>query len=324
MRRLSALALLACVPTWAEPAAAWTVQRSEYVMGTMLSLELESPDSASGRAALDTAFAAVHRLDRLLSNYRPESEISQIAVHAPDPLSVSPETFRFLMQTLIWSERSGGALNPAVGPLVEYWGFNTEQPAFPDTATLARIAGLCDYRRIELNSRSQSVRVDSGMKIDPGATGKGYALAVIDSALSRLGVTSLWADFGGQLLCRGSDTLLVPIRHPRSDTMAVAWLHFASGSVATSGDYDRYFEQGGLRYAHILDARTGWPVQGRAAVSVYAPDPLAADALSTALFVLGPKEGRELLEPAGAGALFAEWEGDSLRFIIVGAWPEAP
>jgi len=325
VKRLWALAVLISAPAWqAQPIAAWRGERSEYVMGTMLTLSVESADSALGQAALDTAFATVHRLDRLLSNYRPKSEISQIAAQAPNAVAVSPETFHFLVQTLWWTNLSSGALNPAVGPLVECWGFNTESPKLPDSAALAGAMGLCDYRRIQLDSTSRSVRVDCGMRIDPGATGKGYALAVIDTVIARMGVTSLWADFGGQLLCRGTDTLLVPVRHPRSDTTAVAWLGIASGSVATSGDYDRFFEQDGVRYTHILDSRTGLPVQGRAAVSVYTPDPLAADALSTALFVRGPADASSLLKPARGGALFAEWDGDSLSFIIVGEWPEAP
>lgn len=324
-RLLTTTAMLWALPVLAAPeVGSWSGQRTEYVMGTMLSIELQAPDSALGNLAIDSAFSTVHRLDRLLSNYLPESDISQIALQAPAAVPVTSETFEFLEGTLSWAERSKGALNPAIGPLVDCWGFHTEAPSLPDSAVIAAALRRCDYRSIRLDSRRRSVRVAAGMSIDPGATGKGYALAKIDSVLTRLGMASFRADFGGQLHCRGRDSLLVPVRHPRSDTRALAWLLLAQGSVATSGDYERHFEQDGIRYAHILDPRTGFPVQGRAAVTVFAPDPFAADALSTALFVSGPLNALPLLRQAGAGALFAEWDGDSLEVIILGEWPEAP
>jgi thiamine biosynthesis lipoprotein len=324
LRPGAAALLLALAPGAVCPGAPVVIGRTEYAMGTLLEIELEAPDSVKGMAALDTAFGITARLDSLLSDYRPESEVSQIAAQAPAAVKVSPETFDFLARSLAWSARSEGALNPAVGPLVESWGFHYETPSRPDSNVVAALVLRCDYRRIHLDSQSLCVSVDAGMRIDPGATGKGYALAAIDAAYMRLGVGSFRADFGGQLYCRGKDSLLVPVRHPRSDTTALAWLLVSQGSVATSGDYDRYFEQNGIRYAHIIDPRTGYPVQGRAAVTVFAPDPLDADALSTALFVTGPEKASDLLSQAGAGALFAEWVGDSLHLIILGAWPEAP
>lgn len=308
----------------AAPASAFTATRTNYVMGTMLTVSAEAADSADAAHALDTAFAATSRLDRLLSNYRPESELSQAGTQAPEPVSVSASTFDFLSRTLAWSVRSDGALDPTVGPLVQAWGFNTEHPARPPTAILESLGQYCDYRRVLMDPIKQTVQLPAGFSLDPGATGKGYALAVVDSLFLKAGIHSWNADFGGQLYCRGADTLLIPVRHPRSDTAVLAWLAFAQGSVATSGDYERFFELDGVRYAHIFDPRTQMPVQGRAAVTVYAPDPFAADALSTAAFVLGPAASEPLLASAGAGALFAEWKDDSLALIIVGEWPAAP
>lgn len=300
-----------------------TRERTGYVMGTMLSVTVEAPDSAFASASLDSAFALATRLDHLLSNYRPESELSRLAHQAPEPLKLSPLTLGFLSRTLAWSGLSQGALDPTVGPLVHAWGFDSEHPARPPAHVLDSVKQLCGFQHIAIDASDHVVALPAGYTVDPGATGKGYALAVMDSALLALGVTRWNADFGGQLYCRGDDSLWVPVRHPRSDTAALAWLRFARGSVSTSGDYERYFEEEGRRFAHIIDPRTGWPVQGRASVTVYAPDPLDADALSTTLFVLGPAAARPLLEVAHAGALFAEWNADSLVLVIVGAWPEA-
>jgi thiamine biosynthesis lipoprotein len=138
-----------------------------------------------------------------------------------------------------------------------------------------------------------------------------------------MGIDEFYFDFGGQIYWRADASQCVAVRHPREDTVAVSMLRATGGSVSTSGDYERYFEQDGIRYAHIIDPRTGWPVRGRAAVSVYADDPFVADALSTALFVLGPDAGAALLSQfPGAGALSAEWRGDSLVYVKAGSWNE--
>ncbi len=323
MSRASTGAVLWLLLAGATPTHGAVLERTGYVMGTMLSVVIDSPDSALAARALDTAFALTSRLDCLLSNYRPDSELSRIGREAPAPVSLSPLTLDFLSRTLSWCDRSAGALDPTVGTLVHAWGFDSEHPARPEANVLDSASRLCGYRKVRLDTTAQTASMPCGFNLDPGATGKGYALAVVDRALLGMGVTRWNADFGGQLFCRGTDSLLIPVRHPRSDTTALAWLTFALGSVSTSGDYERYFDEGGKRYAHILDPRTKSPVQGRASVTVYAPDAFDADALSTALFVLGPQAAGRLLEQAGAGALFAEWNGETLELIIVGAWPSA-
>jgi thiamine biosynthesis lipoprotein len=301
-----------------------THERTEYVMGTMLHVRVEAVSDSLARLGVDSAFAVVHRLDGLLSNYDSSSEIRAVSQEAPEVVSVSEETFDFMHRTMAWAHLTGGALNPAIGPVVRAWGFYSEQPGRPTDRELTERLTECDYTKVALNAGLQTVRVAVGMELDPGATGKGYALDVAERTLLRMGVTSLDFDFGGQIHRCGADTALVPVRHPRADTLAVAWLAIDSGSVATSGDYERFFDEGGKRFSHIIDPRTGYPVQGRAAVTVFARDAFVADVLSTALFVLGPDGSEELLDQAGAGALFAEWENDRLVFITKGHWPEAP
>jgi thiamine biosynthesis lipoprotein len=323
-RVVTAAALVVLAAAAPAPAGGARLERTGYVMGTFLTVTILHQDTSLASEALDSAFAITTRLDSLLSNYRPESELNRIGQNAPAPVQVSALTFGFLSRTLAWSARSSGALDPTVGALVHAWGFDSDHPSRPAPTVLDSLGRLCDYRSVRIDSVHRTVSLPAGFRLDPGATGKGYALEVIDSSLQNLGVNAWSADFGGQLYVRGIDSLLVPVRHPRSDTSAVAWLLFAFGSLSTSGDYERYFEEEGRRYAHILDPRTGWPVQGRAAVTVFAPSPFAADALSTALFVLGPEAAPPLLKSARAGALFAEWNGDSLALIIVGEWPEAP
>jgi thiamine biosynthesis lipoprotein len=317
-----ALLLVACGPS--TDGSLYSHERTEYVMGTMLHVRVEAASDSLALLGVDSAFATVHRFDRLLSNYDSTSEISAVALQAPEAVSVSKETFDFVHRTMAWAHLTDGAINPAIGPVVRAWGFYTEEPERPSDPLLIQRLAESEYTQVQLDADAQTIRVRTGMELDPGATGKGYALKVAERTLAAMGVTSFDFDFGGQIHHCGADTVLVPVRHPRSDTQAVAWLAIDTGSVATSGDYERYFDEDGTRYSHIIDPRTGYPVQGRAAVTVFARDAFVADVLSTTLFVLGPDQSEELLEQAQAGALFAEWESDSLVFIIKGRWPEAP
>ena len=297
--------------------------RTDYVMGTMLSVTVEAVSDSLADAAVDTVFAEVKKLDRLLSHYDPRSELSAVAEYAPEPVHVSPETVEFMRRNLELAKASGGAFNPAIGPVVEAWGFYGEFPAMPDSAVLAERLGLADPKAIRLDTAGQLLGIAPGMRLDPGATGKGYALARAAKRVEVAGVRSLFLDFGGQIYYRGAAPHTFAVRHPRSDSNVVSVLRFDSGSVATSGDYERYFERDGVRYSHILDPRSGNPVRDRAAVSVFASDPFMADALSTILFVLGPDAGAHLLvQYPGTGAVFAEWRGDSLKMIRVGRWDD--
>ncbi len=297
-------------------------ERVEYVMGTMLRVTVTATSRADACTAVDSAFAVVHRLDSLLSNYRPDSDISRLAQRAPEPVTVAPIVFDFIQETLTWAHASGGVLNPAIGPVVELWGFYGEAPSRPEPAALKERAALCDLAGIELDSATAQVRLRQGMQFDPGATGKGFALRAADWSVARItGTRTILFDFGGQIYYRGDSVADHAVLHPRGDSALASVVRFAHGSLATSGDYERYFEQDGIRYAHILDPRTAQPVQGRAAVTVFARDPFVADALSTALFVLGPEEGAALLDRyPGSSALFAEWAGDSIRFVTAGRW----
>jgi thiamine biosynthesis lipoprotein len=295
--------------------------RTEYVMGTLLEVRVEADDSLVAARAVDSAFAVVRRLDRLLSNYDSASELSRIGRIAPGAMRVSPPVIDFIEQSIELAGRTGGAVDFTIEPVVRLWGFYGDHPAIPDSSALARALGLVDYRRVAIDRGAGTVRIDSGMALDPGAAGKGFALAAADRALTSPAIRSVYFDFGGQIFRRGSRSVEFAVRHPRNDSAFVSLIRFASGSVATSGDQQRCFEAGGERYGHILDPRTGRPVRGRWSVSVWHPDPFTADGLATALFVLGPDRADDLL--AGfpdAAALFVEPRGDSLELRATPAW----
>jgi len=292
-------------------------------MGTLLEVRVEAKDSALAARAVDSAFAVVHRLDRLLSNYDSTSELSRIGHDAPASVPVSAATLDFISRSVELARRTGGAVDLTIEPLVRLWGFYGAHPSVPDSALVTRVLSLVDYRRARIDSVGLSVRLDSGMALDPGAAGKGYALATADRALAPLELQSVYFDFGGQLFRRGPHQVEAAVRHPRADSVAISVIRFTTGSLATSGDWERYFEANGERFGHILDPRTGWPVKGRWEVSVWHPDPFIADGLSTALFVVGPEHAERLLAQfPGAAAFFVEPDGDTLVTHATSAWTQ--
>jgi thiamine biosynthesis lipoprotein len=282
-------------------AASLFVRRAWPVMGTLLEVEVRAADSASAEQAVAAARAAVFRVDTLMSVYKPESEVSVVNRRAgSDSLTVlDPQTAEVLEAALRFAELSGGALDVTVGPLVDTWGFYRESGSTPQEAALDSVHRLVGYGKVRWNATDRTVRLPlRGMRLDFGAIAKGYAVDRAVAALRESGVAGGRVDLGGNLRWFGASPSggggSVALRDPRNPEDAFALVHIDSGSVATSGDYERFFEVDGRRYSHILDPRTGFPTHGTAAVSVLAPTGMEADALSTAFFVLGPEAGCRL------------------------------
>ena len=290
------------------------LRRGWPVMGTLLELTAVAPDSGRARAALAAGRGEVVRLDSLLSTYRPESEVSRLNAAAGTGAwtELSPATARALRKALRWAERTGGAVDPTVGPLVDAWGFRGRKPSVPDGARLDSARRLVGWEQVETREGGRLARLpEEGMRLDFGAVGKGMALERAVDAMREAGAAGGMVDLGGQVSVFGrpppmdSDSAStgegggggwrLGIRHPRTDDHLLGTLSLDSGSVATSGDAEQFFRRDGVRYSHIMDARSGRPARGVAQVTVVAADGSTADALATALFVMGPDRGREWL-----------------------------
>ncbi len=311
---LAAMAVACAGP--AERPTAVRVDRSVPVMGTLLQLSAWASDSATAHAANDAGWQAVARVDSLMSHYRPDSEVSRLSQAAGNGAwaDLSGWTVDVLAAALGWAERSGGAFDPTVGPLMDAWGFFEHEPARPDPSRAAAAAALVGYGKVELDETAGRARLaEAGMRIDFGALAKGYALDRALEAMAAAGAAAAMADLGGNVAVRGpgpgeGGAWRMGIRHPRRDGAIMGTLTLAGGAVATSGDYEQMFEADGVRYSHLMDPRRGEPARGVAAVTVAAPDGLTADALSTLLFVLGPDDGRAFLAREGLGdAVTAVW-----------------
>lgn len=298
-------------PTW--------VEREAYLMGTLLRGRVGAPDRRRGLAALEAAYDEVRRIEALLSTWRSDTELARLNRARPhEPVPVAEELFGLLQTVRELSHRTRGAFDPAVGALVDAWGFRTggRRPTPAQLAAARRATGL---RHFSVDASAETVtRLHPGAWIDSGAFGKGAGLAAADRALGRIGAGSALLDFGGQLLARGGGPegsgWPIHVAHPRERSRPVARLRVTDRSVATSGASERWVELDEARLGHVLDPRTGRPVEAWGSVTVVGADPVASDALATALFVMGPVEAlRWARGRRGIGVLVLETESDGLR-----------
>jgi thiamine biosynthesis lipoprotein len=253
------------------------------------------------RAAVDEAFEIVARLDTLLSTYKPDSEISIVNRNSGGGFTkVDPLVVAVLDSSLFYWNLTGGAFDVTVGPLMELWGFRGGRPRVPDRERLADALARVGASGLEIDRSGSSVRLGRpGAGLDLGGIGKGFALDRAADVLRSRGITNAMLNSGGNLLFMGSAggrPWSAGIADPRSPESVIARFEPGASAVSTSGDYESYFIAGGVRYSHILDPRTGWPASGVRSATVIAPAATGADALSTAVLVMGAGPGMELVE----------------------------
>ncbi|MBI1952035.1 MAG: FAD:protein FMN transferase [Acidobacteria bacterium] len=293
-------------------------------MGTAVEIAVAqaSPDRAG--EAIAAGMGEVERLDRLLSHFRADSEIGRINRRAgKEETLVSSETLEVIEKALHVSRLSGGAFDPTIGPVFRLWNFR--EGKIPPPAALRERLSLVDYRKVRLDRiRSTVFLARSGMELDLGAVAKGYAVDRASAVLRGRGIENFLINAGGDLRVGGGKGKGVPweigIRHPRLSSGLIARLRLTQAAVATSGDYEKFFLRGGERYHHILDPATGLPARKCQSVTVLAPEALPADALATAVFVLGPERGLDLVfRLEGVHVLLVNRRGNVL---LSPAWPE--
>lgn len=275
-------------------------------MGTNVSISVfgSQQNTSTIRKAVEEAFREVRRIDTLMSNYKPDSEVNRInRLKAGEKIKVSDETMQILRRSREISARSAGAFDITVLPLMELWGFYSKsagesKPNENDIrATLKRIG----YKKIMLWSDNSVSKSENKVEIDLGGIAKGYAIDRAAQKLKSYGVDSALIEAGGDFYCLGTKPnkklWKIAIQHPRKRNKAFAVLEVRDCAIATSGDYENYVIIEGRRYSHIIDPRTGYPRSDTpASVTVVAKDATTADGLATAVFVLGPENGMKLVE----------------------------
>jgi thiamine biosynthesis lipoprotein len=247
-------------------------------------------------ASTEHAFEEVRRLDRMLSNYRPDSELSQVnRFGAERPVSVSPELFRLLAACVNYGRLSEGAFDITVGPLMKVWGFYRGSGRLPHRAEIRGALGRVGYGKIVLDEKNQTVRLaQTGMELDPGGVGKGYAVDRIVAVLKEHGMDSALVTAGGSSIYAlgappGEKGWKVKIRDPKSPSRTIDETVLRDLSMSTSGNYEKFFRAEGKLYSHIMDPRTGYPAQGVLSVSVVSPETLDSEVWAKPFYILGSK-----------------------------------
>jgi len=264
-------------------------------MGATFSIVLYGNDRAKMEAALDAAFDEAGRLDGMLSNYRAESEWSEVNRRAAEePVKVSVELFQLLSACAAYSRESEGAFDITVGPLMKLWGFYKGSGRLPNREDVAAALPKVGYRHVRLDAASRTVWFDrSGVELDPGGIGKGYAVDRMVDVLRRQGFQiALVAASDSSIYGMGAPPTepkgwRVGIKEPRNPRRTVDEVFLKDMSISTSGSYQKYFLAEGRRYAHIMDPRTGYPAQGSVSVSVIAPRAIDSEAWASPYFVNG-------------------------------------
>ena len=278
-----------------------TLTRHLAVMGTALSLTVSAPTRDAGLAASEAAVRAVESVEGLLSTWRNDTSLARLNAAAPgEPYETPAPLFGLLKRVFEWERATAGAFDPAVGPLVTAWALRSGG-RIPDAAELRRARNASSPGLFTFEESSLRIsRLDAAARIDEGAWGKGWALDEAAAALRTSGATSFVLDLGGQVLASGEEKAIA-VAHPRDRTRTVATLRLKDASASTSGNSERGLVVAGRRVGHLLDPRSGEPAPDFGSVTVVAKDGLTADVLSTAFFVLGPKEGMALSERLRAG-----------------------
>lgn len=314
MTRLAAL--LAAVAAIAASSAGPRLQliaRDVYLMGTRAHLAAFAPAREEGLRTLAAALAALEDTEAELSTWRESSAVSALNRQPVGrPWQARPDLCRSLAEVWRWHAATGGAFDPAIGRLLGAWKIH-EAGAVPSAELQMRAAGSSGLSLLVFDPAACTITKEHEVAIDVGAWGKGEALDRVEAAL---GQGPWFVDLGGQVSAGGegpADGWSVAIAHPRHRDRPYRYVQLREGSLSTSGVSDNDVVVEGRRISHIFDPRTGRPAAFEGSVTVWHRSGLAADALSTALFVMGPEEGLRWAEARGVAALYLIPEPRSVR-----------
>jgi thiamine biosynthesis lipoprotein len=295
-------------------------------MACVYAIEVHGPDAAALPRIVEDAFDEVDRIDRLMSHYKAESPLSRLnreaARHA---VAVDAELFDLIAEAMRYNRESGGAFDITVGPLMKVWGFFRGEGRMPSDDELATARGHVGAARVVLNAADKTIRFDRpGVELDLGGIAKGFAVDRVVRLLEARHIAAALVSAGGSTIYgfgappgrKGWDVTIQDPIDPRKTALTVT---LRNRALSVSGTSEKSFESGGVRYSHIMDPRSGVPVQGVLSVAVLTSTGTAGDALDNAFFVMGPERSRAYLKTLpNAEAFFflpdatAGWKVDRL------------
>jgi len=278
------------------------IKRTRVLMDTVVEITLfNEGDAEKSNEAVAAAFEEIKRLENLLGRHQKGSDIWKVNEKPGREIKVSPETAMLIKDALLLSKTSGGAFDITLGKLSELWNFEGERKVPPRDEEIKIALQGTGASSVKLDSSSVGVKALNNVHLDLGGIAKGYIIDKAGKILIERGIEDFIINAGGDMVIRGKKggkQWRIGIQHPRKEGEVVAHIDIEENETAivTSGDYERFFTYEGKRYHHILSPQTGYPSDGLMSVTIKARDGKTADAISTAVFVMGPQEGLKLIE----------------------------
>lgn len=286
--------------------------QSEYVIGTVCTVNLFEKGT---RTAYREIFDRLREIEARMSVNKDGTEVDAINLQAGvAPVAVHEDVRTVIKAALRFAELSNGALDPTVGPIVKLWNIGSDHPRVPSEAELKAALPLINWRDVVVDDAAGTVYLKrKGMKLDLGAMAKGFSADEVARIIAKHKIPRAIVDLGGNVMAvgekQGGEPWRVGVQDPSSERGAhIGILAVRNKTLVTSGVYERYFEENGKRYHHILSTRDGYPVEnGLLSVTIVADKSIEADCLSTAVFALGLEAGKKLVESLpGIDAIFID------------------
>ncbi|MBN1806982.1 MAG: FAD:protein FMN transferase [Sedimentisphaerales bacterium] len=278
------------------------------IMGTFARVVVIAKDSSTAQKCIDSAFTQIEKVDELMSDYKDDSEISKVnRLGFAETVNVRQSTYIVLQKSIEFSKLTDGAFDITVGPLVELFRKAKEQQIPPAQDEIDNAKSKVGFEKLKLDDENWTVRFSvEGMKLDLGGIAKGYAVDKAIETMQGRGAIGGMVDLGGDIRCfgtpfKGRDHWVIGLQNPNagqgsSGNEVLLKLKLTNGAVATSGDYRQFIEVNGKRHSHIIDRKTGTSAEGLSSVTIIADKAIDADALATAVSVMGVERSLELLE----------------------------
>jgi thiamine biosynthesis lipoprotein len=281
----------------------------QIVMGTFAHIVAVAQNAGTAKKCIRAALEEIHKVDNLMSDYKSDSDISRVNREAYEkPVQVSKSTFEVLQRSIEFSKMTDGAFDVTVGPLVALFRKAKETKVAPSEQQIAQAKSKVGFEKLKLDSENRTVQFsEKGMLLDLGGIAKGYAIDKAIEAAQRCGAVGAMVDIGGDVRCfglppKGRDHWLIGLQDPNSAIEGIEGgglrlvLKVTNESVATSGDYQQFVIIEGKRYSHIMNRRTGKSAESLSSVTIIADNATDADALATAVSVMGAEKGLALIE----------------------------
>jgi len=294
-----------------------THKRKLYMLGSPFEMTVVAKDTIQANIYIDMAIAEVKRIENLISDWIPTTQISQVSKNSGiQPVKVDKEVYDLVERAIKVSQLTSGAFDISYASMDKIWKFDGSMKEMPTPEAIKQSVARIGYQKIVLDAKAQTIFLkEKGMKLGLGGIGQGYIADKIKDLLLSKGCTSGIVNVSGDINAWGYQTTgkpwTVAIVNPMNKNKVFATFPLENSSVETSGSYEKFVFFEGKRYSHIIDPRTGYPAQGLVSVSVFAKQTEIADALATGIFVLGVDVGLDLVNQLkGIGCIIVDDKGE--------------